>query len=188
MNEISRPWEEITGVITSVLSLNLKLKIWLSAVIGGFTFGAVTHFIDNYVYYPYLSYFMLIGIIFADHFTGMYLAFKGNRFETRKALRIFWTMLSHSGLLVFANNLATGDPALGWLDDGVFVPLCLVNLLSLIKNLSLLGWIKKEFADFLYRKIDTYKNDYIKYKEEQKKEEEKKDEEGSTNTDPHDGI
>lgn len=185
---MSRPMDEISGIITSVFSLNLKLKIWLSTVLGGFTFGAITHFVDKYVYYPYLSFFMLIAIIVMDHFTGMYLAFKGNRFETRKALRIFWTMLSHSSLLVFANNLANGDPALNWLDDGVFVPLCLVNLLSLIKNMSLLGWIKKDFADFLYRKIDTYKNEYIKYKEEQKKEDEKDNDDSDTSDTSQHGV
>lgn len=174
---MNRPVEEITGIFTSVMSLNLKFKVWISTVIGGFTIGVLLGFIDNYIYDPYLSYFMLIGIIISDHFTGMYLAFKGNRFETRKALRIFWTLLSHTGLLMFSNNLAEGDQTLSWLDDGIFVPLCLVNLLSLIKNLSLLGWIKKDFANFLYRKIDTYKNEYMN----DKKEEKKKDEKDNTN-------
>jgi uncharacterized membrane protein len=73
--------------------------------------------------------------------------------------------LSHTGLLVFATNLSKGSAALFWLNEGVFVPLVIVNLLSLIKNLSLLGWIKRGIAEFFYRKIDTYKNQFIEKNE-----------------------
>jgi hypothetical protein len=158
MNRIS---EEFSGIVSSILSLKLKTEVWFTSVFGGMTVGMITGFVGNWIYSPYESYFSLIGLIICDHLSGMYLAYKTNRFETRKAVRIFWTLCSHTGLLLFASNIAKGEETLFWLDETVFVPLCLVNLLSLVKNLALLGYIKHEFAGWFYKKIDVYKNEFI---------------------------
>ena len=178
-----RAFEEIEAVISSILSLNLKAGVWIITIFGGWTIGAITAFVSNWVYDSAEAYYALLGLIFADHFSGMYLAFKHNRFETRKATRIFWTICSHTALLIFGCNLAKGSAALFWLDESIFVPLCLVNLISLVKNLSLLGWIKKDFADWFYRKIDVYKNDFTQKKDE-------KDQNSSDSSDggPSDGC
>lgn len=155
--------EDLQGITASILSLNLKAKVWITAVFGGLTLGAISGFIMNWIYDPAISYVALIGLILADHVTGMYLAYINNRFETRKATRIFWTLTAHTGLLMFAFNIAKGASALFWLDEAIFIPLCLVNMLSLVKNLSLLGLIKKEFSRWFYKKIDVYKNQYAEY-------------------------
>lgn len=163
---MTRIQEDIEGILSSILSLNLKVEVWVTSVFGGMTLGMISAFIGNWIYSPAETYYSLIGIIVCDHFTGMYLAYKHNRFETRKAVRIFWTLCSHTGLLLFVNNIAKGEEALFWLDETVFVPLCLVNLLSLVKNLALLGYIKKDFANWFYKKIDVYKNDFIQKKDD----------------------
>ncbi len=159
-----RALEEIEAVISSILSLNLKAGVWLAAVFGGMSIGAISAFVSNWIYDSAEAYYALIGVIFVDHLSGMYLAYKNNRFETRKATRIFWTVCSHTALLIFGCNLAKGSVALFWLDETIFVPICLVNLISLVKNLSLLGFIKKEFATWFYRKIDVYKNEFVEKK------------------------
>jgi hypothetical protein len=46
----------------------------------------------------------------------------------------------------------------------VFVPIVIVNLMSLVKNLALLGWIKRGFARMITDKIDNYKNEYLEAK------------------------
>jgi hypothetical protein len=159
---------ELTEIIQSVCSLKLKIEMWFLTLFGGFTIGGLSALIDDWIFSPSASYFALIGLICADHITGVTLAIKHDKFETRKALRIFWTVLSHTGLLVFATNLAKGSDILFWLNEGVFVPLVVVNLLSLVKNLSLLGYVKKDFASFFYRKVDAYKNHYIEKNEVEK--------------------
>jgi hypothetical protein len=163
---MTRIEEDIFGILSSIFSLKLKAEVWAYSVFGGMTLGMITGFISDWIYSPAETYFSLIGIILCDHFTGMYLAYSNNRFETRKAVRIFWTLCSHTGLLIFVNNISKGEPTLFWLNEAVFVPLCLVNLLSLVKNLSLLGFIKKEFAGWFYKRIDTYKNDFIQKKDD----------------------
>ena len=135
-----------------------------SIVFAGLIAGTMSAFVNDWIFDPSISYFTLVGLIAADHLSGSYLAFKYNRFDTRVALRIFWTLLSHTALLMFATNLSKGADVLFWLNEAVFVPIVIVNLMSLVKNLALLGWIKKGFARMITDKIDNYKNEYLKEK------------------------
>lgn len=151
--------DEFIGTIESIFSLKMKMKFLLMVVFGGFAIGGISGFVAEWIFDPAISYFTLIALIAADHATGVSIALKRNNFQTRKALRIFWTLISHTGLLIFSTNLAKGSDVLFWLNEAVFVPVVIVNLLSLIKNLSILGWIKKDLAQFLYNKIDSHKNE-----------------------------
>jgi len=135
-----------------------------SIVFAGLIAGTMSAFVNDWIFDPSISYFTLVGLIAADHLSGSYLAFKYNRFDTRVALRIFWTLLSHTALLMFATNLSKGADVLFWLNEAVFVPIVIVNLMSLVKNLALLGWIKKGFARMITDKIDNYKNEYLEEK------------------------
>lgn len=135
-----------------------------SIVFAGLIAGTMSAFVNDWIFDPSISYFTLVGLIAADHLSGSYLAFKHNRFDTRVALRIFWTLLSHTALLMFSTNLSKGADVLFWLNEAVFVPIVIVNLMSLVKNLALLGWIKKGFARMITDKIDNYKNEFIEVK------------------------
>jgi phage-related holin len=146
-------------IMNSILSLNLKNEFLIMFTMGGFTLGSLSSFVVDWIYDPAVSFYALILLIIADHISGMSLAWKRDVFETRKSIRILWTLLSHTALLAFANSLSKGSDVLAWMNEGVFVPLVMVNLVSLIKNLSLLGLIKKDFAGIFYKKIDVYKND-----------------------------
>jgi phage-related holin len=151
---------EFTETISSVFAFNLKapVLVWFA----GFSIGTINGFVEIWLFGSAVSFYALIALIFADHISGVLLAWKRNDFQTRKFLRIFWTLLSHVALLYFATQLSKGATSLFWLNEAVFVPLVLVNLLSLVKNLSLLGYIKKSFASLLYKKIDVHKNNFIK--------------------------
>ena len=149
------------AIAIEVLCLNFKKHVLLITVVGGFSIGAFTGFVEDWIFSPAASLFALLALIAADHIAGLVVAWKRGAFDTRKAASIFWKLLSHVGLLMFANNLAKGSVFLGWLNEGIFVPIVLVNMLSLIKNLSLLGYIKKDFAQWINKKVDTYKNESL---------------------------
>jgi hypothetical protein len=157
---------DIVPIIKSVCSLNLKTEFLLLFSFGGFSLGMITGFVTDWIFDPAVSYFAMIGLILADHVAGMTVAIKGKRFKTQKALRIFWTLIAHTGLLIFATNIARGTESLSWLNEAIFVPICVVNLISLIKNLTLLGLIKKDLANFFYKNIDVHKNDFAKKPED----------------------
>lgn len=150
---------EIIPIAESVLSLKLKTHVLLTTLFGGFTVGMITGWVENWIFEPYVAYWSLIGIIFADHISGMYLAWKGGRFQTKKASRIFWTLIAHTGLLIGATGISASN-GLYWINEAVFTPLAIFNLLSLTKNLALLGLIKKDVVKYIYNKVDNYKNEY----------------------------
>lgn len=157
-----RVTNDVIDIVESILSLKLKTSVWLVTVLGTFTIGSVGSFITEWVFTPSESFLALIGVIVMDHLSGMYRAYKNHSFETKKALRIFWTLLSHTALLSFSYNMAKGSDMFENMSQGIFLSLCSVNLLSLIKNMSLLGWIPKGLADWLYKRIDVYKNEMDK--------------------------
>jgi len=139
----------------------MKSPMVVSTILAGMTAGAVSAFVSDWIFDPSISYFTLVGLIAADHLSATFLAFKHNRFDTRVALRIFWTLLSHTALLMFSTNLSKGADVLFWLNEAVFVPIVIVNLLSLTKNMVLLGWVKQGFLKVLMDRIDNHKNQYL---------------------------
>jgi len=153
--------EDMKSIAIEVLCLNFKKHVLLISVLGGFSIGAFTGFVEDWIFSPAASLFALLALIVADHIASLVVAWKRDAVDTRKAISVFWKLLSHVGLLMFANNLAKGSVFLGWMNEGIFVPIVLVNMLSLIKNLSLLGYIKRDFAKWIDKKIDTYKNEDI---------------------------
>jgi phage-related holin len=153
--------DDMKSIAIEVLCLNFKKHVLLITLVGGFSLGAFTGVVEDWIFSPAASLFALLALIACDHIAALALAWRRDAVDTRKALSIFWKLLSHIGLLMFANNLAKGSVFLGWLNEGIFVPLVLVNMLSLIKNLSLLGYIKKDFAKWIDKKIDTYKNESL---------------------------
>ena len=152
---------DLKEIAIQVLCLNFKKHILLISLVGGFSIGAFTGFIEDWIFSPAASLLALLALIFADHVAGIAVALKRNSLDTRKMFSIFWKLLSHVALLMFANNLSKGSVFLSWLNEGIFVPIVLINLLSLIKNLSLLGYIKRDFARWIDKKIDTYKNESL---------------------------
>jgi phage-related holin len=123
--------------------------------------GIASAFVNDWIFDPSISYFALVGLIAADHVTASILAFKHKRFDTRIALKIFWKLLAHTALLMFATNLSKGADVLFWLNEAVFVPIVIVNLLSFTKNMTLLGWVKQGFLKVLMDRIDNHKNQYL---------------------------
>lgn len=114
--------------------------------------------IEANVWSPAQGYLTVVALIVADFITGVSLAAKRKQIETRKAMRIVYKIIAYTTIMAFAHNLAKNEPLLFWLTDAVFFPIALILFLSLIKNLSLLGYIPKDVATMLYKNIDKYKN------------------------------
>jgi phage-related holin len=148
--------------IESLLGLGLKPSVWVLAQLTGWSLAALLSYLDavvaTHVWHPSLTYYLMVVLLLADFLTGAGLAWRHNAFETRKALRVVWKLVSYTFLLAMAHNLGRAERLFGWLPEAVLVPIILLLLMSLLKNLSLLGWIEPRLAAWLYRKVDVYKN------------------------------
>lgn len=158
----NRVTNDIQDIVESVFSLKLKMSVWLLTVFGTFTVGSMLSFITDWVFDPAESFIALIAVILMDSISGMYRAYINDAFETKKAVRVFWTLVSHSALLSASFNIAKGSHIYVYVTSGLFTMLCSVNMLSFVKNLSLLGLVPRSIASWLYKKIDVYKNEMDK--------------------------
>jgi hypothetical protein len=158
----NRVTNDVIDIVESVFSLKLKMSVWLLTVFGTFTVGSFVSFVTDWVFDPAESFVALIAVIIMDSISGMYRAYINNAFETKKAVRVFWTLISHSALLSASYNMAKGSNVFLYVTSGLFTMLCSVNMLSFVKNLSLLGLVPRSIASWLYKKIDVYKNEMDK--------------------------
>jgi phage-related holin len=151
--------EEIFSLLEANRRGNLLTDTAASAI------GALLYLIDEHIWSPAEGYILLVLLSGADFLTAVMLAWHNNHFETRKALRFSYKLVAYTSLLFFAHNLGKYESALAFLPHAVFMPLILMLFLSLIKNMSLLGWLPTALAEILYKKIDVYKNETIRSNE-----------------------
>ena len=142
--------------LRSLLEADRKGAGWWDVASAGA--GMLLYFIGQHIWSPAEGYLLLALLLGADFVSAALLAWRNGTFETRKALRVTYKLVAYTVLLFFAHNLAKYESTLAFLPQAVFLPLVLMLLLSLIKNLSLLGYLPVALAEILYRKIDVFKN------------------------------
>lgn len=147
---------EFLSIMKSMSGLTLKSPALILS--SGFGVGTIVAFTNQHIFNPAEQYYILMLLILLDNITGMYIALKSEKFCTSKAKRTIYTLIGHTAILFFAFQLGQDSKPLFFLKDAVFVPLVLINLLSFVKNLSLLGYLPKAFAKYLYKKVNTYDN------------------------------
>lgn len=149
---------ELIVELRILLGLNLRTPWYALCAILGFTTAGVLEFTDTYLWSPPITLLLVFLTIVADSATGMLYAYRQKRWESRKAFRGIFKAVAYLGLLILAHNYGRAEPSLSWLPTGILVPMVLFLVLSLIKNLSLLGWLPPKLAAMLYERIDAYKN------------------------------
>jgi phage-related holin len=150
--------------IFSLFEADRRGNLWMDAAASAF--GALLYLIHEHIWSPAEGYLLLVLLLGADFLTAVLLAWHNNSFETRKALRFSYKLVAYTSLLFFAHNLGKYESALAFLPQAVFMPLILMLFLSLIKNMSLLGWLPTALAEILYKKIDVFKNEALPPKAE----------------------
>ena len=138
-------------------------KHWLvtdfSLAFVGFAYFWLSTKIELYVWHSAPVLFAVVTLIVADFITGVWIALRNNKFETNKAMRGVVKLAVYPFLLSIAFNLGKEEPVLAWLPNVVIFPMCLILILSVIKNMSILGFIDNRLAGILYNNIDKYKNE-----------------------------
>lgn len=106
------------------------------------------------------DYLLLItSLVVLDFATGVWVAARQNKFETRKAAKLATKLISYVLIFVLARLCVRVEPVLlVWLPQAVVIPMVLFTFASLLKNLSLLGILPAFLAARLYKHIDAYKN------------------------------
>jgi hypothetical protein len=95
-------------------------------------------------------------VVIADAFFGMWANIKD--FQTKKGLKIFWYLGGYWTLTAMVLLIEKSHPAAFWLSETIVMPILVFQIISILKNLSLIGLLPKSLATELLEKIDQHKN------------------------------
>ena len=104
--------------------------------------------------------FLSVGlVVFADGFFGVWAGTKREGFQTRKALSVlktfgFWTIM-----LAAILSIEKGFTGTSWLSETIMAPFLVFQLISILKNASMVGVVKNELATKILDKLDNHKGD-----------------------------
>mgnify|MGYP006076764545 FL=1 len=103
------------------------------------------------------QYLAITSLVFMDGFFGIIAGIKKEGFKTYKAIKIIRTLIYWVVILTGILILEQSIPAMGWLSETVLMPLVVFQLISVLKNASMAGFIKLEVLNKILDKIDSHK-------------------------------
>jgi len=104
--------------------------------------------------------FLAVGlVIFIDGFFGVWAGIKREGFKTCKALSVlrtfgFWTIM-----LACILAIEKGFDGTGWLSETIIAPFMVFQLISILKNASMVGIVKNELVTQILDRLDKHKGD-----------------------------
>ena len=105
------------------------------------------------------QYLAVATLIFADGFFGVIAGTKREGFKTYKALKILKTLVFWIIILTLILVIEKSIPGAGWLSETILMPLVVFQLISVLKNASMSGFIKMDAVNQILDRIDKHKGD-----------------------------
>ena len=103
------------------------------------------------------QYLAIATLIFADGFFGIIAGIKREGFKTFKALKILRTLVFWTIILTVILVIEKSISGASWLSETVVVPLVVLQLISVLKNASMAGFIKMDVVNQILDRIDNHK-------------------------------
>ena len=103
------------------------------------------------------QYLAITTLVFADGFFGIIGGIKREGFKTYKAIKILKTLVFWVLILTLILVIEKSIPGAVWLSETMLMPLVIFQLISVIKNASMAGFIKAEVLNKILDRIDKHK-------------------------------
>jgi len=104
--------------------------------------------------------FLAVGlIIFVDGFFGVWAGIKREGFQTFKALKVLKTFGFWMVMLACILSIEKGFTGMGWLSETIIAPFMVFQLISVLKNASMVGIVKNELLTHILDKLDKHKGE-----------------------------
>lgn len=135
----------------------MKTKVSLllaSSVFGGICSEAITIIINEK--WQFIS---IALVVILDAFLGISRALIKKEFETQKAFKGIFMLVVFWAILGVVLSLEKGFPYASFLSEAILLPICLFQIISIIKNAHLLGMINGDLAQKILKNIDKHKED-----------------------------
>jgi phage-related holin len=105
------------------------------------------------------QYLGLIAVMFLDGFFGILAGMKREGFQTCKALKVLRTTATWIVILTVLLMVEKGFKGTAWLSETILMPFLIFQLISALKNASMVGLIKSELLNTILDKIDNHKGE-----------------------------
>jgi len=104
--------------------------------------------------------FLAVGlIIFVDGFFGIWAGMKREGFQTFKALKVLKTFGFWMVMLACILSIEKGFTGTSWLSETIIAPFMVFQLISILKNASMVGIVKNELLTQILDKLDKHKGE-----------------------------
>ena len=103
------------------------------------------------------QYLAITTLVFADGFFGVIAGIKREGFKTYKAIKILKTLIFWVIMLTLILVIEKSIPGAGWLSETMLMPLVIFQLISTVKNASMVGFIKTSVLNKIVDTIDKHK-------------------------------
>lgn len=104
--------------------------------------------------------FLAVGlVIFADGFFGVWAGMKREGFQTYKALKVLKTFIFWVIMLACILSIEKGFTGMSWLSETIIAPFLVFQLISVLKNASMVGVVKNELLTQILDKLDKHKGE-----------------------------
>ena len=105
------------------------------------------------------QYLSVAFVIFADGFFGVWAGVKREGFRTYKALSVLKTFIFWVVMLSAILTIEKGFTGTSWLSETIMAPFLVFQLISILKNASMVGVVKNELLTQILDKLDKHKGD-----------------------------
>lgn len=127
------------------------------------SFTTIISFICSYVYNltmdNFEQYMSLIAVVMLDGFFGVLAGIKREGFQTKKAIKVLRTAVTWIVILTVLLLVERGFKGTSWLSETVIIPFIVFQVISALKNASMIGWIPSTLLNDILDKIDLHKGE-----------------------------
>lgn len=147
---------KLKELIISIVHLKTLGEFIISMVIAAI--GGIAGYF-KLIYFDNLAMFEAITwVVIIDCIAGVSVAFKFHKFETQKALKVIYYLATYWILLAMVLQVEKGFPSAFWLSEAIIMPILVFQVISILKNLGLLGIIQNTLLSQILAKIDKHKD------------------------------
>jgi phage-related holin len=105
------------------------------------------------------QYLAVSVVVFADGFFGIWAGMKREGFKTCKALSVLKTFVFWIIILSAILAIEKGFQGTSWLSETIMAPFLVFQLISILKNASMVGIVKNELLTQILDKLDKHKGE-----------------------------
>ena len=133
----------------------MTIKLIVLGVVSFFTY-LCTYFL-NLSMANFEQYLAVVAVLWLDGVFGVWAGCKREGFRTYKALKVIRNTFVWLTILTVILMVEKGFSGTAWLSEVIIVPFMILQLISALKNASMVGLIKNELLNEILDRIDRHK-------------------------------